>query len=111
MKTVFTLWVLTFLCAGCQVSRQGPSITAEQAMTTAVQLANDKCDALYQKHPFQAAHLPQFTGGRWIWTDVQGVGLVDMEAKVELASDGSTNRVDIKLLDNRLSLRAIPMLP
>ena len=76
-------------------------MTAEQAMTAAVQLANDKCNALYQKQPFWVAHLPQFTGGRWVWTDSQGVGLEDMQARVELAADGSTNRVDVRLLDGK----------
>jgi hypothetical protein len=104
MKTHYA-WGLVLLCAGCQASHQGPRLTAEQAMATAVQLANAKGDALYRKHPFEAGKPPQFTGGRWVWTDMQGVGQMDLQARVELAADGSTNRVELHLLDSMMSQR------
>ena len=115
MKTRYA-WGVALLCAGCQPSHQGSSLapeptrqnsslTPEQAMATAVQLANAKSDALYQKRPFEPGKLPQFTCGHWIWTDMGGVGQLDLEAKVELAIDGSTNSVDLHLLDSKLSQR------
>lgn len=93
------------LCAGGQASQPGSGFTDEQAMTKAVQLANAKGDALYQKHPFAAGKLAQFIDGRWVWTDMQGVGQMDLQARVELAADGSTNRVELNLLDGMMSQR------
>jgi hypothetical protein len=118
MKTRYA-WGLALLCAGCQPShqssslapepaRQNLSLTPEQAMATAVQLANAKSDALYQKRPFEPGKLPQFIGGHWVWTGMGGVGQLDLEARIELAIDGSTNSVDLHLLDSRLSQRIIP---
>lgn len=83
------------------VSRHGTSLTPEQATTLALQLANDKAAALYQSQPFHDGQPAQLVDGRWVWTDVRGFGRADIQATVELATDGSTNRVDLQLLDSQ----------
>lgn len=95
--------VLAFLLFGCASSWQSASLTAKQAETLAIRLANDKTDSLYHCRPFHVGHLPHFAAGRWIWTDSRGIGLGDIQARVELAADGSTNCVDVKLMDSRNS--------
>jgi hypothetical protein len=103
MKTSL-LVVLAFVLIGCESSRQRASLTAEQAKTLAMRLANDKADTLYHRQPFHQSQPPRFEAGHWIWTERRGVGLEDIEATVELAADGSTNSVDIKLMDSKNSL-------
>lgn len=81
-------------------------------MTLAVQLANAKSYTLFQKLPFRSGKLPQFAGGRWVWTDIRGVGRSDIEAQVELAADGSTNSVEVHMLVNQaIQIRGIPVRP
>lgn len=36
----------------------------------------------------------------WVWTDTRGVGHEDIQARVDLATDGSTNEVEVKFLDS-----------
>jgi len=93
--------VLGLLLVGCQSSRQGASLTPEQAKLLATGLANDKADALYHCQPFHDSSLPKYEAGHWIWTDRHGVGTGDVEARVELAADGSTNSVEIRLMDSK----------
>jgi hypothetical protein len=88
------------LLAGCASSPPGPALTAEQATSLAVQLANGKASALYQVQPFRDAQPARFKAGRWVWTDQRGVRHEDMQVAVELAADGSTNRVDLKVFDS-----------
>jgi hypothetical protein len=85
------------------------SLTAEQAKTLAMRLANDKADTLFHQRPFQGGQPAHFEAGRWVWTDSRGAGLEDFQATVELAADGSTNKVDIRLLDD--ALRPMPTQP
>jgi hypothetical protein len=80
---------------------QGTSLTAEQAKTLAIRLANEKADALYHYQPFRDGRSARLVAGHWVWTDQQGYGQGDIQATVELAADGSTNNVDLQLLDNR----------
>jgi hypothetical protein len=96
--------IVAFLLTGCQSSRPGASLTAEQAEVLAVQLANTKTDAFFHCQPFHDGQPPRFEAGHWIWTDSRGLGLGDIQARVDLAADGSTNSVDIKLLDSKNSM-------
>lgn len=104
MKTSLTL-VLAVVLIGCESSRQRASLTAEQATTVAIQLANGKASTLYQHQPFVAGQPAQFVAGHWHWVARQGFGRGDIQATVELAADGSTNSVDLQLFDSQNILR------
>ena len=82
-------------------AEKSASLTAEQAKTVAMRLANDKASALYHCQPFRDGQPARFVAGQWVWVDLQGFGHSDIQATVELAADGSTNSVDLKLLDSR----------
>lgn len=99
MKTSL-IFVLAFTLFGCERSRQSTSLTAEQAKTLAIRLANDQASRLYHSQPFLAGQPAQFEAGHWLWVARQGFGHGDIQATVELAADGSTNSVDLQLLDS-----------
>ena len=100
------LIAVTILLVGCG-SRSSAPLTVEQAQSVVVQLANSKASTLYHCEPFSSrSQPPRYTQGRWVWSDRQAYGAGDIEATVELAADGSTNNVDLKLLDNRAILRS-----
>jgi len=100
MKTSFIV-LFAFLIAGCGSLQPKASLTAEQARTVAMQLANVKANALYHCQPFQDGQPVRFVQGHWMWTENRGLGQGDIEAMVELAADGSTNSVKVEFLDNR----------
>jgi hypothetical protein len=101
MKTPL-IAISALLLAGCESSRTNTRLTAEQARALSVQLANDKAEAVFHRRPFENKQQPQFENGRWIWTASQGVGTLDYQATVELAANGSTNNVDVRLTDDAL---------
>jgi hypothetical protein len=89
------------LLSGCSRStRHTPALTAAQATTLAQRLANDEAFARYRCRPFHDGQPAHFEQGRWVWSDLKGAGQLDLDATVTLAADGSTNRVDLKLLDS-----------
>ena len=98
---IASIIALTLLLASCESSRQSPSLSAEQAATQAMRLANDKAFTLYQSRPFHAGQPAQLVAGHWIWSDLRGFGHGDVQATVELAKDGSTNNVNVQLLDSQ----------
>jgi hypothetical protein len=100
MKTSLII-VLAFILVGCASSRQSASLTTEQATTTTMRLANDKASTLYQHRPFVAGQSAQFVAGHWLWVAQQGFGRGDIQARVELAADGSTNSVDLQLFESQ----------
>jgi hypothetical protein len=100
MKTSCII-ILTLLLVGCASTRQKASLTAEQAKMVAIQLANDRASTLYHSQPFRGSQPARFEAGHWVWVGRQGYGHGDIEALVELAADGSTNSVYLKLLDSR----------
>ena len=75
-------------------------MTAEQATSLAMRLANDKAFADYYCRPFHDGHPAQFQAGHWVWTDMEGLGKSDIQASVELAADGSVEHVQLEILDN-----------
>jgi len=101
MRTVH-MFILALWLIGCASSHRGPALTAEQATTLARQLANDKASTLYRCQPFQDGQPARFKAGHWVWTDRRGVGQTDMQVTVELAADGSTNSVDLKVFDSMI---------
>jgi hypothetical protein len=101
MKTPL-IAISVLLLAGCESSRTKTHLTAEQAATLSVQLANDKAEAVYHRRPFENKQPPQFQNGRWLWTGSRGLGTLDFQATVELAVNGSTNKVDVRLTDDAL---------
>src|ERR1017187_4143885 len=87
---------------GCSTSqRDGALMSAGRAQILAVQLANEKASTVYHCRPFGSGHAAHFTQGRWVWADQRGHGSGDIEAKVEVAEDGSPKSVDLKLLDSK----------
>ncbi|HEX4264285.1 MAG TPA: hypothetical protein VH597_08090 [Verrucomicrobiae bacterium] len=98
MKTSL-IAVFALLLVGCESSKTNTSITSAQAAALSAQLANDKADAAYHRRPFQNNQPAQFKDGRWVWTDGHGAGALDIQATVELAANGSTNSVDVKVMD------------
>jgi hypothetical protein len=94
--------IIGLLFIGCESSRQSALLTPEQAKTVARQLANEKAGALYHCQPFQEGQPASFAQGHWIWRDTRSYGRGDIEATVELAVDGSTNNVELQLLDSQL---------
>ena len=109
MKTSLIL-VLAFIFVGCESSRQSASLTADQAKALVMRLANDKVATLYHSQPFVAGQPAQFVAGHWLWVARQGFGHGDIQATVELALDGSTNKVDLQLFDSQEPSR-YPVLP
>ena len=94
--------ILTFVLVGCKSSQQGASLTQEQATTMAVRLANDRASTLYEHQPFVAGQPAQVVAGHWLWVERRGFGRGDIQARVELAMDGSTNHVDLQLFDSQI---------
>jgi hypothetical protein len=82
-------------------AEKSASLTAEQAKTLAIRLANDKALTLYNRQPFRDGQPARFVAGQWVWDDLRGFGHGDIQATVKLAADGSTISVDLKLLDSR----------
>jgi hypothetical protein len=84
--------LFALLLAGCTSTHQTASLTADQAKSVAIRLANEKAAATYHRQPFHDGQAPSFVAGHWTWRQlVTG----DLEATVELAADGSTNNVTI----------------
>lgn len=106
MKTLLVA-ISALLLTACESSRTHSNLTAEQAAALCVQLANDKAEAAYHRRPFENKLPANFQDGRWLWSGIEGIGLLDYHAKVELAADGSTNRVEIRLTDDALHPRTI----
>ena len=103
MKTPCLIIFALFLL-GCANTHQSVSLTAEQAKTVAIRLANDKASSLYHLQPFRDGQSAQFVSGHWLWVEQQGFGHGDLQVTVELAADGSTNEVDLQLLHNQAIL-------
>ncbi len=80
---------------------RGASLTADQAKTLAMRLANEKTFTLYHCQPFIDGQPARIAGGRWVWIARQGFGHGDIEARVDLAEDGSTNNVYLRLLNSQ----------
>jgi hypothetical protein len=110
MKTAL-IALFVVLLAGCASPRQSTYITPDQAKTLAVNLSNDKAFTVYGCRPFHDGEPAIFIDGRWVWSDLGGVAAYDVEASVELAADGSTNRVELKALYNKGDLATTWVLP
>ena len=99
------LMSLALLLVGCAGPPQRTqTMTAEQALTLARQLANDEARALYGFQPFRNGAQPRFADGRWIWRDRRGCGSADVEATVTFAANGSAPFVEVLFLDNRANI-------
>ena len=94
--------VLALALVGCETSQQSAPLTAAQAGAVATRLANDKADSLFHHRPFRDGQPAKFEGGHWVWVGSRGVNIGDFQARVELAADGSTNSVQVQLLDDML---------
>jgi tetratricopeptide (TPR) repeat protein len=85
----------------------GP-LTGAQAEALAVQLANEKAQALYNCRPFRKGIPAELVQGRWVWHDLRGYRVVDVQATVKFAADGTNPKVEVILLDSRPRLQLLP---
>lgn len=93
---------LALFLLGCNTTPQrSASLTAEQARTMALRLANDEASKRFHCQPFQNGQPARLVQGNWVWTNRQGYGHSDIEGTVELAPDGSTHTVDLQLLNSQ----------
>ncbi|HTV42142.1 MAG TPA: hypothetical protein VMF08_16345 [Candidatus Sulfotelmatobacter sp.] len=115
MRTSAIIIFALLLVTGCKSSQSISSLSSDQATALALRLANDKADSLYHHRPFQDGQPAQFVAGKWVWMDGRGVALLDYQASVMLAADGSTNSVDVELLDDSLhpvpASHSVPVFP
>jgi biopolymer transport protein ExbD len=77
------------------------ALTSAQAEAKAVELANEKAQALYNCQPFQKRRPAELVDGHWVWNDGRSYGEGDLEATVKFAADGTNPEVTINLLDSR----------
>jgi hypothetical protein len=101
MKT-FRIIGLALLLVGCISKPPTATLTAEEAKTLAIRLANEKAAVTYHSQPFHDGKPPSFVAGHWTWSQL---GTDDIEATVELAADGSTNSVNIIQLVDKVTNR------
>jgi uncharacterized protein YcfL len=98
--------ILALALVGCsstpQTTTPSTGLTSLQATTLAMQLANEKAAAAYNSRPFTKQEPILFLQGRWLWIGREGYGQGDIQARVELAADGSTNSVALQLLSNQI---------
>ena len=86
-----------------QQERAGAStLTGAQAEAKAVELANEKAQALYNCQPFQKGRPAELVDGYWVWTAGRPYGAADLEATVKFAADGTNPEVTVNLLDSRV---------
>jgi beta-lactamase regulating signal transducer with metallopeptidase domain/biopolymer transport protein ExbD len=78
------------------------ALTGAQAEAKAVELANEKAQALYNCQPFQKGRPAELVDGYWVWTDGRPYGAADLEATVKFAADGANPEVTVNLLDSRV---------
>ena len=99
MKSKSTLFAIAsgILLVGCATQHR-TTLTAVQAKTLALQLANNEAFARYGCRPFQDGQLPRFEQGRWVWSDLRGYGKGDLEALVTISAEGAAHEVKLTVL-------------
>ena len=100
MKAPYLILVSVALVGCGRVVPHTAALTEKKASDLARSLANAKARELFRCQPFSDGPAAQFDKGLWVWHDQHGRGLVDYEATVELAADGTANRVNVSLLYN-----------
>ena len=96
---ILPIILFALLVAGCTSTHQTVSLTADQAKAAAIRLANEKAAVTYHSQPFHDGQPAVFVAGHWAWRQLSPG---DLEARVELAADGSTNSVVLNQLTERL---------
>jgi hypothetical protein len=89
---------LALILFGCKGHQQRVPISGERAKLLAIRLANDKATSIYHRSPFHDGQPANFLDGHWYWRQLTDG---DLEATVELAADGSTNKVTLTLLTTK----------
>ena len=103
MKHLATLLVIL---AGCSTTATHTGkLTADEAGSLALRLANEQAQTLYNCQPFHNASPARFLQGHWSWYQSKGLGLGDIEATVEFGPDGTEPIVTVARLDS------LPKLP
>jgi beta-lactamase regulating signal transducer with metallopeptidase domain/biopolymer transport protein ExbD len=77
------------------------ALTGAQAEAKAVELANEKAQALYNCQPFQKGRPAELVDGHWVWNDGRPYGAADLEATVKFAADGTNPELTVTLSDSR----------
>jgi hypothetical protein len=96
---------LGLVLVGCASSKQQTSLSDAQATMMARQLANKQATLLYNCQPFHDGQPADFRNGHWHWTELCSG---DYEATVELAANGSTNRVKVYWLYDSIRPTSLP---
>jgi len=77
-------------------------LTANEAQSIAIRLANERARALFDCEPFGDGPLANREETGWVWSERRGRGTGDLEATVRLAHDGSPQAVEVLLLPSVL---------
>ena len=93
--------IFALLLVGCASRPPSAALTAEEARSVALRLANDQAFAVYQCRPFRDGQPAKFVASHWVWAGREGYGHGDIQATVALAADGSTNHVELQLFDSQ----------
>ncbi|MDH4037201.1 MAG: hypothetical protein OEX18_14965 [Candidatus Krumholzibacteria bacterium] len=104
------LLVMLVFAAGCQAAHRdmgAAALSKAEALTIAVGIANDECDALYGERPFAGADFPLvFDAGRWHWGSLDPEGVHGYSVEVSFDSHGG-DRMVVIYFSNDSSVRVI----
>jgi hypothetical protein len=85
--------------AGCQRAKNiahDTPLTQAEALTLAIELANQKCMQLYSAAPFDSSTYGiSFREGRWHWGELDVMGVHGYAAMVSFDLSGGDRRVEV----------------
>jgi hypothetical protein len=105
MRTKYLLPFAAFLAGCSSTPTQTATLTSDKAGSLAQQFANEKAQTLYHCQPFQRAKPAQLIEGHWVWSQIQGQGKSDLEAKVEFKANGADPKVILTRLESIPKIR------
>ena len=91
--------LIVVLGLGCQSSGRQVAdheLTAPEALTLAVELANKECEATYSTAPFEpSSYSITFEDGRWHWGALDQAGEGGFSATVSFGARGEDRKVEV----------------
>jgi len=98
------LWILVVLgCAGTPSGGPKGILSEAQALSLAVEIANQECQAKFSATPFDTASYPvRFADGRWWWGGLDLAGPGGMSASVSFDATGGDRRAEAYLSTDRV---------